>query len=152
MWRYRFQAGVWNCQLLHEAVELHLFTSLQVRYHKWLPDIELIQMSAFLSFIFQDWPRFHCCKANRGLKLSRNSQTTENDHLHIYSLWSCRRTAAWKKKISTLRCSTRPRRLSISNSLDVRFFASLFSLESSVRLQTDHNTIAQQGKFLARPT
>jgi hypothetical protein len=27
-----------------------------------------------------------------------------------------------------------------------------FSLESSVRLQTDHNTIAQQGKFLARPT
>jgi hypothetical protein len=26
-------------------------------------------------------------KANRGLKLSRNSQEAENDHLEIYSLW-----------------------------------------------------------------
>ncbi len=31
---------------------------------------------------------FHCWKSNRGLRLSGNIRTPENDHLHIYSLWA----------------------------------------------------------------
>jgi hypothetical protein len=33
-------------------------------------------------------PCLNAGKSNRGLKLSRNSRTLDNDHLHIYSLWS----------------------------------------------------------------
>ncbi len=42
----------------------------------------------FFIFLSQDEPVFHRWKANRGLKLSRILRTTENDHLHIYSLIS----------------------------------------------------------------
>ncbi len=87
IWRYRFSDGVWNCQILNHVVESQLFTSLWNRYHQWLSGIELIQISAFFSFLSEDQPLFHCWKANRGLKLSRNSGAPENDHLHIYSLW-----------------------------------------------------------------
>ncbi len=47
VWRYCFKAGVWNCQILNQVVESQLFTSLWNRYHQWLFDIELIQVSAF---------------------------------------------------------------------------------------------------------
>ncbi len=57
------------------------------RYHQWLSDIELIQISAFFSLLFLDKTQFHCCKANRGLQLLRSSaRTPEKDHFHIYSL------------------------------------------------------------------
>jgi hypothetical protein len=42
-----------------------------------------------LSLLFQGEPLFHCCKANRGLKLRKltcNSRSPEKDYLHIYSL------------------------------------------------------------------
>ncbi len=79
IWRYCFQAGVWNWQILNQVVESQLFTSLWNRFHQQLSDLELIQISAFLSFLFLDQPLFHCWKASRGLKLSRNSFTPEND-------------------------------------------------------------------------
>jgi hypothetical protein len=47
IWRYSFQAWVWNCQILNQVVESQLFTSLWNRYHQWLSDIELIQISVF---------------------------------------------------------------------------------------------------------
>jgi hypothetical protein len=87
-WRYRFSAVVWNCQILNQVVESHLFTSLWNKYHQWLSNIELIQTSDFSSFLFKNYSLFHCWKANRDLELSRNSQTPEDDHLRIYSLWS----------------------------------------------------------------
>ncbi len=40
----------------------------------------------FFSFLIQDPPLFHCWEADRGSRLSRNSCTPENNHLHIYSL------------------------------------------------------------------
>jgi hypothetical protein len=49
--------------------------------------MELIQISDFSSFLFQNYPLFPLWKANQGLKLSRNFWTPENDHLHIYRLW-----------------------------------------------------------------
>ncbi len=76
-----------NCQILNQVVETQLFISLWNRYHQRLSDIELIQISAFSSFLFHDEPLFYCSKANRGLKLSRYSRTPENDHVYIYSLW-----------------------------------------------------------------
>jgi hypothetical protein len=54
IWRYSFQAAVWNCQILNQVVESQLFTPLWNRYHQWLSDIELIQIRAFISFLFQD--------------------------------------------------------------------------------------------------
>ncbi len=68
-------------------MEPQLLTSLWNRSHQWLSDVNLIQMIAFIRFLSQDQPLFHCWKANRGLKLSRDLQTPENDHLHIYGLW-----------------------------------------------------------------
>jgi hypothetical protein len=67
IWRYRFKAGVWNCQILKQVVEPQLFTSLWNTYKHWLSDIELIQMSAFARLLFQDWSLFHCWKVNWGL-------------------------------------------------------------------------------------
>ncbi len=49
IWRYRFSAGVWNCQILNQVVESQLFTYLWNRYHQWLSDIELIQLRVFFS-------------------------------------------------------------------------------------------------------
>ncbi len=47
IWRYCFQAGVWNCRILNQVVESQLFTSLWNRYHQWLSGVEFIQISAF---------------------------------------------------------------------------------------------------------
>ncbi len=88
IWRYRCQPGVWNCQILNQVVESQLFTFLWNGYPQWLSDIQLIQISAFFSFLFLDWPLFLCWRANRYLKFSRNLQTPENDHVHICSVWS----------------------------------------------------------------
>jgi hypothetical protein len=42
IWRHRFQAGVWNCQILNHVAS-QLFTSLWNIYHQWISDIEFIQ-------------------------------------------------------------------------------------------------------------
>jgi hypothetical protein len=55
-------------------------------YHQWLPEIEFNQMIAFFSFLFQDDSLFCCWKADRDLKITRISRSSENDHLQIYSL------------------------------------------------------------------
>ncbi len=47
IWRYRLQAGVWNCQILNQVVESQLFTSLWNKYHQWFSDFELIRIRAF---------------------------------------------------------------------------------------------------------
>ncbi len=49
--RYRFQVGVWNCQILNHVVEPQLFTSWWNRYHQWLSGFELIQKRDFFSFL-----------------------------------------------------------------------------------------------------
>ncbi len=41
IWRYRFQAGVWNLQILKQVVKSQLFISLWNRYYQGLSDIEL---------------------------------------------------------------------------------------------------------------
>jgi hypothetical protein len=41
-----------NCETLDPAAEFQIFTSLWSRYHQWLPETELIQVSAFSKFIF----------------------------------------------------------------------------------------------------
>jgi hypothetical protein len=62
---YRFQAVVWNCQILNKLAESQLFTSSWDKYHQWLSDIKIIRTSAFLSLLFQDKPLFtDCSKAN----------------------------------------------------------------------------------------
>ncbi len=55
---YRFWAGVWNCQILSQVVEPQRFTSLWKRYHLWLSVVELNQIWASFSFLFQD---YSCC-------------------------------------------------------------------------------------------
>ncbi len=39
---------MWSCQILNQVVESQFFTSLWNRYHQWLPDIGLNQISVFL--------------------------------------------------------------------------------------------------------
>jgi hypothetical protein len=59
------------------------------KYHQWLSDIKLNQISAFCSFFLHDQPLFHFCKANWILKLSRKLWTQQEiDHIHIYSICS----------------------------------------------------------------
>ncbi len=53
-----FGPGVWNCQILNQVVESQLFTFLWNRYHQWLSDIELIQISAFSASYSRISPRF----------------------------------------------------------------------------------------------
>jgi hypothetical protein len=86
IWRRSFQATVQDCRILNQVVESLLFTCSWNKCHQWLPDTELIQINAIFSFLSQDQRLFPCSKANRGLELSCNSRTPENDHIHIYSL------------------------------------------------------------------
>ncbi len=74
------------------------------RYHQWLPDIELVQNCAFFKIASDSRinPRFTVGKHIGGLRLSRNSRTPENNHLHIYSLWVAH-------GLSTARINTRNR-------------------------------------------
>ncbi len=58
IWRYRFQAGVWNCQILNQVVKSQLFISLWNRYNQWLSDIKLNQISAFSASYFRINPCF----------------------------------------------------------------------------------------------
>jgi hypothetical protein len=63
-----------------------LFTSLWNRYHQWLSDIKLIQISAFSASYSRINPCFTAGNQIGVFKLSRNLRTPENGHLHIYSL------------------------------------------------------------------
>jgi hypothetical protein len=87
IWRYSFQAGVWNCRILNQIVESQLLTTFYDIFHQWLSDIELNQMSAFSASYSKINPRFTTgkrigvwnCHATRG-----HRQT--NDHLCILSV------------------------------------------------------------------
>ncbi len=68
-------------------VEPLVFTFLWNRCHQWLADIELIQISPFFVFSFQDEPVFHCWKAKRGWDLTINLRTPKINYCRIYSLW-----------------------------------------------------------------
>jgi hypothetical protein len=85
IWRYRFIAEVWNCQILNQVVESQLSTSLWNRYHRWLSDIELIQISAFSASYSWIIP---CFAAGKRIYV-RNCHATcghwKTNHLHIYS-------------------------------------------------------------------
>ncbi len=63
--------------------DLHILLN---KFHQWPYDIELNQMSDFLASYSRINPCSISGKRFVGLKPSRNSLTTENDHLHIYSL------------------------------------------------------------------
>ncbi len=54
IWRYWFQAWVWNCQILNKVVETQLVPPLWNRYLQWLSDNELIQISSSFKFLFQE--------------------------------------------------------------------------------------------------
>ncbi len=55
----------------------------------------------FFSFLSRDLHLFHCWKANWGLKSSSNSQTSNNCHIHIYSLW----VMVWlERRVCLYRC------------------------------------------------
>ncbi len=57
IWRYRFKGRVWNCQILNQVVQSQLFTSFWNRFHQWLSDIELNQISVFSA----SYPRINPC-------------------------------------------------------------------------------------------
>ncbi len=83
---YRLLTGVGTCQFLNYDVEPRVFTFPWNRYHQWLADIELIQISTFFGFLFQDEPVFHGWKAKRGWDLTLNSRTPKIVYCRIYSL------------------------------------------------------------------
>jgi hypothetical protein len=84
---YPHKTGVGTWQFLKHDAEPRVFTFLWNRYHQWLADVELIQISTFCGFLFQDEPVFHCWKAKRGWDLTLNSLTRKIDYRRIYSLW-----------------------------------------------------------------
>ncbi len=84
IWRCRFKAEVRNCQILNQAVESRLLTSLSNRYNQWLPDSKLMQLSVSFSFFFQNQPPFHCSKSTRASKLTNNLRTLEMDHVILH--------------------------------------------------------------------
>ncbi len=49
---------VWDCQILNQVVESQFFNSLWDRYHQWLYDTKLIQISAFSASYFRINPCF----------------------------------------------------------------------------------------------
>jgi hypothetical protein len=89
IWRYHFQAGVWNCRILNPDVDSQLFTSLMYYgFHSWLR----YKSSSFRSVLFyvsysRTTSPFSRLESESGLKLSRNLWTPQNNHVHIYSLW-----------------------------------------------------------------
>jgi hypothetical protein len=110
-----FAAEFRNCQILNHVVESPLFTSLWNRNHQWLPDTELIQMSAFFHLVILGLTPVSLPESEswfEKLKLSRNLQTQENDHLHIYSLWLTTRQGLWRFEI---RCIIASGKLSKAN-------------------------------------
>ncbi len=52
IWRYHFEAGVWNCQNLNHVAESQLFAFLWDGYHQRLSDLELNQINAFFQLLF----------------------------------------------------------------------------------------------------
>ncbi len=69
------------------AVEKLRFTYLWNRYHQQIPGIKLIQIGAISILLCQHKPLFHCWKDIWCWKMPRRVATSENDRLHIYSLW-----------------------------------------------------------------
>ncbi len=82
IWRYRFQAWVWTCQILNQVVESQLlFTSLRNEYQKSLSDVKLIQISAFLVYLISQ------LESESEFEIVIQLKTTENGRFHVYSLW-----------------------------------------------------------------
>jgi hypothetical protein len=89
------QDRVWNFWILKHVVESQLFTPLSDINSSNQIWTFWHQTHSDKCFIFKlldcRWTSFSLLESkspNRGLRLSHNSQTVENDHLHIYSLWS----------------------------------------------------------------
>ncbi len=70
------------------AVEKLLFSYLWNRYHQQISGIKLIQIGAISVLLCQHEPLFHCWKDICCCwKLPCRVATSENDRLHMYSLW-----------------------------------------------------------------
>jgi hypothetical protein len=87
IWRCHFSVGIWNGQNLNKVLESQLFASSWNRNQRCLSDIKLIPISAFFSFLFQNWPLFHCSKANRGLEIfTQLTDTGKRPSSHLQSM------------------------------------------------------------------
>jgi hypothetical protein len=75
IWRYCSKAGVWKCQILNQVVDSQFFTSLWNRYHQWLSDISLNQISAFSASVSRISP---CFTAGKHI-WARNLRTPKNE-------------------------------------------------------------------------
>ncbi len=69
------------------VVEKLLFIYSWNRYHQQIPGINLIHIGATSILLCQHQPWFHCWKDIWCWKLPCLVSTSENDRLHIYSLW-----------------------------------------------------------------
>jgi hypothetical protein len=91
IWRYRFSAGVWNCQILNQVVESQLFTYLWNRYHQWLSDIELIQLRGFFfQLLIQELTPVSLLERESGFEIVTQLADTgkrPTSHLLVYGVW-----------------------------------------------------------------
>jgi hypothetical protein len=69
-------------------VEKLCFTYLWNRYHQQIPGIKLIHIGAISVLLCQHYTSFHRWKDIWCWKLPYRVATSENDCLHIYSLWN----------------------------------------------------------------
>jgi hypothetical protein len=73
---------------MSRVVKKLLFTYLWNRYHQQIHYIKLIQIGTIPAFLCKHYkPLFHCWIDNFGLKLPSRVAASDNDHLHMYSLW-----------------------------------------------------------------
>jgi hypothetical protein len=89
VWRYWFQAVIWNLNIQQQVLDCRLLASFWHGYDKSNSDIVLKQLSASsLSNI--RFNHVQCWKTNAGLKLWGKSWRrghAKNAHFHIYSPW-----------------------------------------------------------------
>jgi hypothetical protein len=69
------------------AVEKLIFTDLWNRYHQQFLGMKLVEIGAISISSCHHKPLFHCWKDIWCWKLPRHVVISENDRLHIYSLW-----------------------------------------------------------------
>ncbi len=86
IWRYRFEAGAWNCQILNQVEESQIFTSLWNRNHQWLLDIELnqtrVSQRPIAGFI-----TVSLLEMERGFEIANLSHPSQQIYIEIFSVF-----------------------------------------------------------------
>ncbi len=67
-----------TCQFLKHDVEPRVFTFMWNRYHQWLVDTELIQISAFFQLLIPRWTCVSLLESEAGLGLDNQLADTQN--------------------------------------------------------------------------